>query len=115
MKQLIDEAHGSVLLQSVEVADSFWTRFQGLQFRKTLPKGRGLYLTPCSSLHTCFMRFSIDIIMLDENQIVLQHRRNVSPWRLVFCPKRTSSVIETQVDALPDLAGKQVALRSTAL
>ena len=61
------------------------------------------------------MRFPIDVVMIDANLVVLEHRRNIKPWRLVFCPKRTSSVIETQVDALPDLAGKHVALRSTAL
>lgn len=108
MKQLIDAANGDVLLPSLEIADSFWTRFKGLQFRSDLPKERGIFLTPCSSLHTCFMRFPIDVIMLDENQLVLQHRRNIAPWRLVFCPKNTVSVIETRLDALGDLVGKQV-------
>ncbi len=108
MKQLIDEANRSVLLHSVEMADSFWSRFRGLQFRSRLPKERGIFLTPCSSLHTCFMRFPIDVLMLDANLVVLEHRRNIQPWRLVFCPKQTSSVIETSVDALPEMTGKHV-------
>lgn len=108
MKQLIDKANGSVLLQSVEMADSFWTRFRGLQLRSPLPKERGIFLTPCSSLHTCFMRFPIDVLMLDSNLVVLKQRRNIQPWRLVFCPKQTSSVIETGVDTLPDMTGKHV-------
>ncbi|MAI31333.1 MAG: DUF192 domain-containing protein [Rubripirellula sp.] len=113
MKQLIDAASGQRLLLSVETADSFWTRFRGLQFRRQLPIDSGIVLTPCSSLHTCFMRFPIDVIMLDDEQLVLEHRRNIQPWRFVFCPKRTSSVIETRVDAVVDLTGKHVAWRKT--
>ena len=108
MKQLIDLSDGSVLLESVEMADSFWTRFWGLQFRPPIPKARGIFLTPCSSLHTCFMRFPIDVVMLDASLVVLEHRRNIQPWRLVFCPKQTSSVLETGVDALPEMTGRSV-------
>ena len=108
MKQLIDETNGAVLIQTLETAETFWTRLRGLQFRGSLPSDRGIFLSPCSSLHTCFMRFPIDVLMLDANLIVLEHRRNIQPWRLVFCPKQTASVLETRVDALPDMTGKHV-------
>ncbi len=111
MKQLIDEATGDVLLQTVETADTFWKRLRGLQFRRSLPSDRGVFLTPCSSLHTCFMRFPIDVLMLDADNLVLEHRRNIAPWRFVFCPKKTVSVIETSAEALSDTSGKCVALR----
>jgi len=111
MKQLIDATNGEVLLHSVETADTFLTRLRGLQFRRSLPESGGLFLSPCSSLHTCFMRFPIDVIMLDADNIVLGHHRNLKPWRLFFCEKHTTSVIETQVDALAEMAGKHLALR----
>ena len=111
MKQLIDEATGDVLLQTVETADTFWKRLRGLQFRRSLPSDRGVFLTPCSSLHTCFMRFPIDVLMLDSDKVVLEHRRNIQPWRFVFCPKNTTSVIETKVDALVESTGKRLAIR----
>ena len=111
MKQLIDMTNGAVLLQSVETADTFFTRLRGLQFRSSLPRDGGLLLSPCSSLHTCFMRFPIDVIMLDADNIVLGHRRNLKPWRMFLCEKHTTSVIETQVDALAEMAGKHVTLR----
>ena len=111
MKQLIDVTNGAVLLQSVETADTFLTRLRGLQFRSFLPADSGLFLSPCSSLHTCFMRFPIDVIMLDADNIVVGHRRNIKPWRLLFCEKHTISVIETQAGALAEMAGKHVALR----
>lgn len=111
MKQLVDLETGKILLPAVEVADSFWTRFRGLQLRSSLPMDQGLFLAPCSSLHTCFMRFPIDIIMLDKDNRVLGHRRNIKPWKLVFCVKRTASVLETRVDALPELVGNSVLLK----
>jgi uncharacterized protein len=111
MKQLFDATSGAILLQSVETADSFLTRLRGLQFRKSLGTDCGIFLTPCSSLHTCFMRFPIDVLMLDADNVVLEHRRNIQPWRFVFCPKTATSVIETKVDALIEMTGVRVALR----
>ncbi len=111
MKQLVDLEAGKILLPAVEVADSFWTRFRGLQLRSALPMEQGLFLAPCSSLHTCFMRFPIDVIMLDKDNRVLAHRRNIKPWKIVFCVKRTASVLETRVDALPDIVGRSVLLK----
>ena len=57
------------------------------------------------------MRFPIDVIMLDANNLVLGHHRNLKPWRMFLCEKHTTSVIETQVDALDEMAGKHVNFR----
>lgn len=76
------EATGAVVVSRLYLADTFWSRFQGLQFRTTLPTGSGLLLRPCSSVHTFWMRFPIDILFLDREQVVLEIRRSVPPWRL---------------------------------
>jgi uncharacterized membrane protein (UPF0127 family) len=57
------------------------------------------------------MRFPIDVLMLDADNVVLEHRRNIQPWRFVFCPKETTSVIETKVNALIEMTGARVALQ----
>jgi len=67
-----------------EVADGPWSRFKGLQFRKYLPPGCGLLLVPCPSVHTFFLRFPIDVLLLDRAGQVLAVRRAVRPWRLVL-------------------------------
>ncbi|MCC9655005.1 DUF192 domain-containing protein [Rhodopirellula halodulae] len=100
MSELIDRSNGRKLLSKVEFATTFWKRFWGLQFRRELPSGHGIWLSPCSSLHTCFMRFPIDVVMLDERRKIVAVRRNVQPWRLLFCERKTHSVIEvTSADA----------------
>lgn len=100
MPKLVDNATGACYLQDLEVANTFWTRFVGLQFRGAMAKNTGLLLAPCSSLHTCFMRFPIDVWMLDKNGFVLGVRRNLRPWRVAVCVRGTKQIIETNVDAI---------------
>jgi uncharacterized protein len=92
--KLIHADSGEVLLDNLEIADTFWKRFKGLQLRQSLPAGAGLLITPCSSVHTCFMRFPIDLIMLDEQNIVLGVKAAIQPWRLAICVRSTKRVIE---------------------
>ncbi len=49
-----------------EIADTFFKRFFGLMLRKELRKNTGLLLMPCGRIHTCFMRFPIDVLYLDK-------------------------------------------------
>jgi uncharacterized protein len=81
------------------MANSFVSRFLGLQFRSKLEPGHGMLLRPCSSLHTCFMRFPIDVVMLDRQGMVLGVRRHMRPWRVLLCVSGTYQVIETAVGA----------------
>ena len=65
---------------SIELADSWWSRFKGLMLRKSLPEGQGLYLKKTNSIHMCFMRFPIDAILFDENGQVVKVATDLSPW-----------------------------------
>src|SRR6056297_676843 len=103
MASLRNADSGEIILNQLEIADTFWKRFKGLQFRKALPRDRGLLIAPCSSLHTCFMRFAIDVIMLDKQNVVVGIRQNVKPWRVCFCHRSTTQVIETRAGTI-DLA-----------
>ncbi len=108
MPKLVDASNGECYLQDLELANTFWTRLVGLQFRGAMAKNSGLLLAPCSSLHTCFMRFPIDVWMLDEYGIVLGVRRNLRPWRVAVCVRSTKQIIETNVDAIDLPVGARV-------
>lgn len=72
----------------VLLADSFFTRFAGLMFRKKLPAATGLFLAPCNSVHMCFMRFAIDVVYLDKEYNIVKVVKNLRPWLgLSMCPK----------------------------
>ncbi len=72
---------GLVIAEQVEMADSFLARLKGLMFRRELPFGCGLLLTPCWQIHTCFMRFAIDAVFCDKAGKVLYVKEQMKPWR----------------------------------
>lgn len=80
-------------LCDVEVADSFISRFKGLMLRKCLDDTSGLLIRKCSSIHTCFMRFPIDVIYMDKDYTVL-YTETVYPWRIGKIVKHTKHVLE---------------------
>jgi uncharacterized membrane protein (UPF0127 family) len=45
-------------------------------------------------VHTMFMRFSIDLIYLDENFIVVEVKRGLKPWRFYRPKMRAKYLIE---------------------
>jgi len=93
--QLVDAKTGEVIIAKLEVADTFLRRFRGLQFRRPPAADEGLLLTPCRSIHTHWMRFSIDAAMLDPEGLVLAVIADVRPWRIVRRVKGTQSIVES--------------------
>ena len=68
----------------VEVANNFFTRGKGLMFWKEFENNKSLFITPCNSIHTCFMKFPISVIFVDKKGIVVKTKYNVKPWKMVF-------------------------------
>src|SRR5450432_3863744 len=60
-------------------------RRAGLLGRKRLEPGEGLWISPCESVHTFFMKFPIDLVYLDKSRKVRKVRHAVPPWRLSMC------------------------------
>jgi uncharacterized membrane protein (UPF0127 family) len=58
---------------------------RGLLGRKYLRQGEGMVLRPGWSIHTAFMRFPIDAVFLDADQVVIRIEHEVGPWRTVSC------------------------------
>ncbi len=83
MPRVLNESNGNVVADEVRVADDIWSRFWGLMGRRSLPEGHALLLEPCSSIHTLFMRFAIDVIFLDRENRVVKVYPNVKPFRAV--------------------------------
>lgn len=80
-------------LCNARVANTFGTRFMGLMFKKHLDDASGLLIQKCSSIHTCFMRFTIDVIYLDKDYTVL-FAETVAPWKIGKIVKHTKHVLE---------------------
>ncbi len=83
-----------VVFENVDLTDSIMERMKGLLGRDTYSPGRAMWFRPCSSIHTFFMRFSIDLVFLDRDMKVVDIRRNVPPCRMVFGRNGAWSVLE---------------------
>lgn len=102
---------GVAIARDVVVARTASTRILGLLFDQGFRHSDALLLTPCSFVHTCFMRSSIDILALDSQMRVLDVQCLI-PWRFRLF-RGATSVLElpsgkaAQVGVAP---GDQLAL-----
>jgi uncharacterized protein len=80
-----NQTREAVLGDAVEVADTSEKRRTGLLHHKRLEPGEGLWITPCESVHTFFMKFPIDLVYVDKKRRVRKVRKAVPPWRLSAC------------------------------
>ncbi len=68
----------------VLVLNSFFLRLRGLLGTvRTDARARPVLIAPCSSIHTCGMRYSIDVAMVDARGEVICSERNLPPRRVV--------------------------------
>jgi len=76
------EDDGQVLCENCVLADTFVRRLRGLLGRRELPAGEGIVLRPEWSVHTFFMRMTIDIAFVTRDGRVVRSVPNVRPWRI---------------------------------
>lgn len=92
----------------MRVADRFLARLRGLMLARPLSPDMALLITGCTSVHTCFMRFPIDIVYLDGMGRVTQCVQGLKPWRASASPRfnrtgRTRHVLELPAGAIARL------------
>ena len=95
---------GEAVAPQVMVADNFLLRARGLLGRRHLGDPEGLWIHPCGSVHTWFMRFRIDLVFLDAQLCILARRARVKPFRMALGPSGTRSVLELPAGRLDRLA-----------
>ena len=84
----------NIICESCEMANTHFTRFMGLMFRKGLEENCGLILDPCNQIHTFHMRFPIDVVTIDKDNIILDIFEAVEPWKVKPVVKNGKKVIE---------------------
>jgi uncharacterized membrane protein (UPF0127 family) len=78
----IELESGDVVCERCLMATNSALRLRGLLGKKELPIGEGILLRPCSSVHTMFMRFAIDVVFCDRDLRVLSVAPEVPKWRM---------------------------------
>ena len=102
MRRLIarNASLNTVIADQVGVADSRATRAVGLLTRSGLAPGEALWIVPSRGVHTWGMRFTIDVLALDEAGTVVDAVSNLRPWRMRLPRKGTAGVLELPAGTL---------------
>jgi uncharacterized membrane protein (UPF0127 family) len=91
---ILKNTQGQVLLPRLHVASRFKDRAIGLLGQQVLDSNSGLWIHSCNSIHTFFMKFSIDCIFVDRSMKIQKIACNVKPWRLLLPVWKSQTVIE---------------------
>lgn len=106
-------------LLTATLAASFASRGRGLLGRPPLAPGQGLLIRPCNSVHTWFMRQTLDLVGLtagasnEDDLEVTWIAPNTRPWRFRFARGGTKQILELpsgEVDRLGLHVGARLSL-----
>jgi len=87
-----DARSGEIVLARAGSCMGFFCRLKGLQFARALPEDEGLLFARRSesrlkaAVHTFFMSFSIALVWLDKDGVVID-KTCAKPWRPLYIPK----------------------------
>jgi len=90
----------TVIADRVGVAATRGARAVGLLTRSGLEPGEGLWIVPSRGVHTWGMRFTIDVVALDQAGTVIDCVSNLRPWRMRLPRKGTAGVLELPAGTL---------------
>lgn len=74
-----------LLLPSVRCTENSLERMRGLLLRSQDFAGNGLIISPCNSVHSFFMTYSIDLVYLNKDFEVIKIYTNFAPWQMSAC------------------------------
>lgn len=92
--KITSRRRGLDVIAEVWLADHYWERLRGLLGRPLLRQGQGLLLRPCSSIHTLFMGYPLDIVFLDREGRILRIVKSLRPFHFALGLKGTYSTLE---------------------
>ncbi|MDR2545677.1 MAG: DUF192 domain-containing protein [Methanobrevibacter sp.] len=88
----------------VEIANSYFKRLKGLMFKKNINKGLILKVPKSryskrSSMHMFFMRISLDVLFINEENKVYE-MVTLKPWKIYSPKKPAKYVVELKKDSI---------------
>lgn len=105
--KIINKNNNSVVSEEVIFANTPLKRMKGLLGRKELKKGQALVIKPCNSIHTFFMRFSIDVLFVDKENRVVKIISCLKPSRLSLVYFNSAFVVELPTGTIQSASIKE--------
>lgn len=85
-----------------QVADGYFSRLIGLL--GTTPRwaqpGKGLWIVPSHGVHMLGMLYSLDLVFLDRQQVVVEVEEHIRPFRISKVSLKAHSVLELPTDTV---------------
>lgn len=88
-----------LIADRVDIAYGRVERAVGLLKRSGLEPGEALWIAPSRGVHTCGMRFEIDVVALDGDGVVVDIVSGMKPWRVRMPRSGTEGVLELRAGA----------------
>lgn len=102
--RITNTTRSTELASDARIARSYWARLVGLLGRGSLRPGEALVIEPCSSVHTWFMRFTIDVLYIDAAWQVVKTAPGLRPFRLSAAFRSARAAIELPAGAIATTA-----------
>lgn len=110
--KILNLTRNTTISQNTKVASSFLARMVGLLNRDSLSEGEGLVITHCQQIHMFCMRFPIDVIFVDKNNVIVGLVKNIRPsavspifWKADRAIELPVATIEKSYSQLNDVIG----------
>lgn len=100
-KAIIRDESGQVVVKNAMLADETLYRMKGLMFAREMPNCEALIIDPCNSIHTFFMKFSLDVVFLNRKDVIVKVIKNMKPWRISGMYFSSRKVIEMKAGTMP--------------
>ncbi|MCB0365706.1 MAG: DUF192 domain-containing protein [Bdellovibrionaceae bacterium] len=94
MAQLKNLTKNQIITAKVIEARTFWERSKGLLGRDGIDRDTSMWIHQCPSIHTFFMRFTIDAVFVDHQLKVTSIKDKIPPGRITVPTFGSSSVFE---------------------
>ena len=99
----VRDQEGKIVVNQLQLANTFYRRLLGLILHSSLQEGEGLLIAPCRGVHTCLMRFPIDVLYLDAEGLILHAFSDISPWKMLPLYGGVQQVLELPAGTLSSI------------
>jgi len=100
--QFLNTRTNQIIASKVTIADTFLSRLIGLLNKKELPDNTGLWIIPCNSIHTFGLKFNIDVIFLNKDNVIVYLIENMDKNKMSPIIFPAHSVLEVVPGSIKD-------------
>jgi uncharacterized protein len=104
--RVVNESRQRELGSKVRVAHSLYERMRGYLRRPPPRRGEGIFLAPCRSVHTWWMRYPVDVLLLDEEGRVVATYPEMPPGSITPIYRAAHFALELPKGAITESATK---------